>query len=304
MAMAGCGYVGDPLPPALYIPLAVSDVRAVERGPEIIVEFTPPQLTTENLPLKEPPKVEIFAGPIPEPFAVESWAAGAKLAAEKFPAKDWAGQKIVIAVRSQGSSGRFSAWSNFATITVVPPLPQPTEWTVAGAPNGLKVTGPVGASKLRVYRKSEGEEQPRLLATANGREWTDTTAEFGKKYLYRIQTAVTAGEGEAESELSGERPITYEDKFAPAPVAGLAAIPGVNSVELAWDRATEADLKGYQVYRALEGGAFEKLGELQAAPSFRDTTGVAGKKYRYQVTAVDVAGNESTPSEAVEIIAP
>jgi fibronectin type 3 domain-containing protein len=155
-----------------------------------------------------------------------------------------------------------------------------------------------------VYRQAEGEEQPRLVATANGRDWTDATAEFGKKYSYLIQTAATAGDGEAESEISAAKSITYEDKFPPAPVAGFAAIPGVNSVELAWDRATEADLKGYLVYRALEGGAFERLGELQTSPSCRDTTAVAGKKYRYRVTAVDVAGNESAPSEAVEIIAP
>jgi hypothetical protein len=261
-------------------------------------------LTTENLPFKDPPNVEVFAGPIPDPFSADSWAAGAKLVAAKFPAKDWVGQKIAIAVRSQGPRGRFSAWSNFATATVVPPLPVPTDWSVAGVPGGVKVTGPAGALKLRVYRRAETEEQPRLLATANGREWTDTTAEFGKKYSYRIQTMTTAGEGEAESEESAEQSITYQDRFPPAKVAGLNAILGVNSVELAWDRAPEADVKGYQVYRAAEGGAFEKLGELQTAPSFRDTTGVVGKKYQYRVTAIDTSGNESAPSEAVEIIAP
>jgi hypothetical protein len=304
VALAGCGYVGDPLPPALNIPMAVADVRAVERGGDIIVEFSRPLLSTEKLPFKEPPKVEVFAGPIPDPFSAESWAATAKPVEEKFPAGTWVGQKIAIAVRSTGPSGRLSAWSNFTPLTVIPPIPTPAGWSLEGVPQGVKVVGPPGAAKLRVFRQTEADTEPRFLSAAPGRDWTDSSAEFGKKYSYRIQVLAAAGEGEAESEISGEQSITYEDKFAPAPVAGLTAIPGVNSVELAWDRGTEADLKGYQVYRAAENAPFEKLGEVQPNPSFRDTGATPGKKYRYRVTALDQAGNESTPSEPVEIIAP
>jgi hypothetical protein len=304
MGMAGCGYVGDPLPPALYIPRAVTDVKAVERGAEIIVDFTPPELTTEDLPFKEPPTVEIYIGPTPEPFTPEAWAQGARVVTPPIAAKQWLGQNIAIAVRSVGPSKRPSAWSNFASLTVVAPLATPENWTVQAAPNGVKISAAQDGQRMRVYRQTEGEEQPVVLATAPGREYTDTTAEFGKKYSYRIQMLAKAGDGEAESEASAAKSILFEDKFAPAPPASLAAIQGVGSVELAWDRSTEADLKGYQVYRAAEGGEFARLGDLVSAPSFRDTTAEAGKKYRYRVTAVDQAGNESAPSETVEVVAP
>ena len=51
--LAGCGHVGDPMPPALHIPAPVSDLAAVERGDRIIVQFTVPELTTDGMVIKE-----------------------------------------------------------------------------------------------------------------------------------------------------------------------------------------------------------------------------------------------------------
>ena len=51
-SLAGCGYIGNPQPPALDIPSAVIDLRAAEDGDRVLVEFTIPMLTTEGLPLK------------------------------------------------------------------------------------------------------------------------------------------------------------------------------------------------------------------------------------------------------------
>jgi len=36
----GCGYIGEPLPPALNIPSRVTDLRAVEFGDKILAEWT------------------------------------------------------------------------------------------------------------------------------------------------------------------------------------------------------------------------------------------------------------------------
>ena len=48
LLVTGCGYVGDPLPPALNIPVPVADLNAVQRGDQIIIQFTVPQMTTEG----------------------------------------------------------------------------------------------------------------------------------------------------------------------------------------------------------------------------------------------------------------
>ncbi|HET8550651.1 MAG TPA: hypothetical protein VFL57_21725, partial [Bryobacteraceae bacterium] len=60
--VTGCGYVGDPLPPALNIPERVRTVRAVQIGDRLVVEFTMPERTVEALPLKLPLRADVRVG--------------------------------------------------------------------------------------------------------------------------------------------------------------------------------------------------------------------------------------------------
>jgi fibronectin type 3 domain-containing protein len=93
--------------------------------------------------------------------------------------------------------------------------------------------------------------------------------------------------------------MTPKDEFAPAVPAGVTASGGSNSIELAWVRNTEADFRGYNVFRAEGTGMFEKIASLIEAPVFSDAKAAPGKMYRYQISAVDLAGNESARSETV-----
>ncbi len=86
--------------------------------------------------------------------------------------------------------------------------------------------------------------------------------------------------------------------------AGLAAVASTHSVELMWDRSTAPDLAGYRIYRALGGGALQKLGETREAPSYSDRNVEPGKSYRYAVTAFDQLGNESAMSAPVNVTVP
>jgi hypothetical protein len=63
ISMAGCGYEGEPKPPALKRPEKVTDLAAAERGSKIMVTFTLPEETTEGLPIAESPDVELRIGP-------------------------------------------------------------------------------------------------------------------------------------------------------------------------------------------------------------------------------------------------
>ena len=69
---AGCGYVGDPLPPALNIPERVRDLSVEEVGGKLIVSFTQPKLTTEALPVREleAPDLRINDQPVEVPASV------------------------------------------------------------------------------------------------------------------------------------------------------------------------------------------------------------------------------------------
>lgn len=51
LGMLGCGYVGDPMPPALNIPMRVIDLNAEQVGARMKLRFTIPDLTTEKLPV-------------------------------------------------------------------------------------------------------------------------------------------------------------------------------------------------------------------------------------------------------------
>ena len=57
--------VGEPLYPALRIPMRVTDLAVVEQGTDLDITFTIPPQTTEGLPLKEIGGVELRVGPNP-----------------------------------------------------------------------------------------------------------------------------------------------------------------------------------------------------------------------------------------------
>jgi hypothetical protein len=310
---AGCGYVGDPMPPALNIPQRVTDLSAVQIGDTLEIEFTLPSLTTEGLVLKTLGGVDLRAGTLVArtPFNLDQWAESAKVietsseqpgrVKKTLNAKDWANREIVIAVRALNAGGRTSGWSNLVTMTVVEPLAKPV-LRAESDPDGAKLTWNVKSPLARVFRKTPADKEPVQVAEIqNASEFVDRNAEYGKTYEY----SVTAWNGTARSVASETVALTPVDTFAPPAPRGLQAIAGVSTIELAWDRVADvADLRGYRVYRSVEGGAFERLTERAEVPSFSDKTPPVGKKCSYAVSAFDTAGNESAKSTPVEIAVP
>jgi hypothetical protein len=107
-----------------------------------------------------------------------------------------------------------------------------------------------------------------------------------------------------ESEPSATVSATPLDTGRPAAPTGLVATPRVGSVELDWSDNGEADLAGYNVYRAFsETGTFTRLNTALVAPSAFTAAASAEIRSFYRVTAVDAAGNESDPSAVVSAIA-
>jgi fibronectin type 3 domain-containing protein len=130
-------------------------------------------------------------------------------------------------------------------------------------------------------------------------EFVDRNIVWGSPYQYWVQ-ALRDG---AESETAASAVLTPEDKFPPAVPAGVTAVTGVNSIELAWERNIESDFKSYVVYRAAGDGPLQKLAESDV-PVYSDKSIAAGKRYRYAVAAVDQRGNVSEKSAPVEAPAP
>ena len=98
--------------------------------------------------------------------------------------------------------------------------------------------------------------------------------------------------------------VTPVDTFPPAPPQRLAAIAGVDVINLIWEPNSEADLAGYLVLRGAAPG--DTLQALTATPiretTYRDQSVRAGERYVYAVVAVDTATpqNVSGQSNRVE----
>src|SRR6185437_3266066 len=77
--LIGCGYPGEPLPPALKRPVRIVDLNAVERGSKIIIHFTIPAITTEGAPVKGPEPLDVRIGPAPAGrFDINAWGRDAR----------------------------------------------------------------------------------------------------------------------------------------------------------------------------------------------------------------------------------
>lgn len=318
--LCGCGYVGDPLPPALYIPLPISDLRAQQEAGVIAVHFVLPERSTEDVPLGALPEVDLRMAAWEnrewDEGAWEREAArlstlteeGSLQANARTPATPWEGQRVVLRARVAGRSGRFSAWSDPVALRVIPRGGGIMGFGVASNADGIRVhwslPNPIPGMVTEIYRRRADGDEFSLLSTVPGDEWIDRSVQRGESYSYRIRVRVGGDERNFVGEYPEVQTITYVDRFAPAAPADVAAVAGAAGVELSWTRNQEADFQAYKVYRSVDGAEFSALGDSTPTPAFSDSTAPVGAQLRYRVTSLDATGNESAPSETVELRLP
>ena len=333
--LSGCGYVGDPLPPALHIPKPVLDLRVIERGRNLEISFAMPIASGEGLPIREAGKIDLRVGgaPVP-PFDLNAWLAGARSVPVEWPAlpqpvaipqkkgttaapvvlqtvtkafdaESWAGKDIILGVRLTSPSGRWNAMSNLVAISVIPPLTAPADFAADSRADGIHLKWAAPAQPGVHYRVTRqiGDAPAQTIADLAETQYLDLVTAFGPTYRYTLQSYVRAGDINAVSEPSAGLAVPHIDHFAPGVPTGLAVLAGATTIELGWDRNTDADLAKYRVYRALGDGAFTRVAEMEP-PAFRDAQIQTGQRYRYAITAVDRLGNESARSEPAEVEAP
>jgi hypothetical protein len=315
-ACCGCGYVGSPLPPAMNIPQPVTGLTATQLGDKVVVDFIPPVETTEGLKVKRAAALDLRIGRQVNPFDANAWASGAKKfdmpsinpkddeetiqhVHTELPVADFVGQDVLVAVRSANPKGRPSGWSNFVALHIAAPPPVPLNLKAVSDPKGLRLGWDGSSPAYRVLRKLPGDNEAAQLGEPTGNTFLDETAEVDKKYQY----SVIAVDGGARSKPSEFSEFILRDIFPPAAPAGVTAIIGASSVELAWESNSEPDLKSYRIYRSIAGAAPEIVGEV-GVPAYSDKKLQAGRKHSYTITAVDKHNNESAKSAAVDVEIP
>jgi len=297
LVLSACGYVGDPEPPSLNIPVAVTDLRVVQRGSVLDVRFTLPDRSTDGLLL--PRLNEVYLEASGAQIAVADFKPGKAMTVE-LPVASFAGKSTVFRLRVRSHKGNWSDWSNVMEVPVLARIDPPAGLSVTATALGVAIRWS-GALEVRIRRKAVGETEARVVGAAKGGEWVDASAQFGAAYEYSAQSV----DGASESAWSPVIAITPVDTFPPAAPKGLTVIVGVSSVELAWDLSTEADVAGYRVQRVLVGSdGYVVVGETTAGPSYSDRTVMSGRRYSYRVVAFDESGNVSGASDVVEAVVP
>jgi hypothetical protein len=192
---------------------------------------------------------------------------------------------------------------------VTPPSPSPTQ--AAPPPPPTATTPPAGApttatppelplpkSGFWVYRRAKADryDRPLFAEPTSDKSALDSSATAGQEWCYVVRAVVSA-EPLIESASSNEACLTARDIAPPTVPSGLTLLAAQGALELRWSSSPEADLALYRVYRAGPNGAAEKIAEVPAGTAvFLDTTAARGTAYRYTITAVDGAGNESAHS--------
>ena len=78
----------------------------------------------------------------------------------------------------------------------------------------------------------------------------------------------------------------------------VASALSSTEISLSWNASTDnVGVTGYRVYRSTNGSTYSLAG-TSTTTGFADLGLTAGTTYWYRVTAVDAAGNESSPASA------
>jgi hypothetical protein len=135
-----------------------------------------------------------------------------------------------------------------------------------------------------------------------------TNLKPGQTYHFRVRCR----DFDKNEGISSEYQFTTPTGNAPAAPTGFYVGIATESekLDLMWVSNTEDDLAGYNLYRA-EGinGTFTKvngapIATAEAAVSYQDEGLKIATKYYYYLKAVDVAGNESEPTETRSVVTP
>lgn len=136
-------------------------------------------------------------------------------------------------------------------------------------------------------------------------EWFDLTVENKQTYYYRLRSyRLSADQTLTYSDWSEIVSVIPTDSTPPAAplIESVATLADASGLLITWQASRSSDVAAYTIYRSVEpgllGDAVLRTGDATVL-SARDTTILPGVPYYYSVTAVDVAGNESSTVASV-----
>ena len=342
--LTACGKIGDPLPPIPRAPLKIDELGVEQQGTKLTLTFPFTRTARTRLQRVEVYRL-IEPTDAPQGLPVETFSGQAhviysipadeiQLNSSKVVYNDaldmrseMRNKRYRYAVRMINIAGQAADFSNYAMIEPLFNLSLPPahlnakqfetriEITWDQPTENMNETSPANVAGYNIYRR-EGESVYRLNPEPlREPRFIDHNFQFGANYKYIVR-CLSFSPGKAslseaiESNDSPTLDYTPKDTFPPAPPKPVT-IASINSiVSLFWPLNAEPDVTGYNIYRTEDENAppekWIKLNqELYKTASFRDERVQVGKRYFYQITAIDAYGNESARSETVsETVAP
>lgn len=301
MSLAACGNVGEPLPPLIQIPVAVSDLAVTQTGKAVRLSCQLPKLNTDGSAATTLSAVEIYRLTSQQP---NMGVPDAKLFLESSPWKTIPkddlnkysqGDKLVVvdlfagfqpeilflvqfhyAIKAINNKKQDAGPSNVASVRILP-LPSPPSGLrtqsrgeqhieLGWEAPALNIDGsPVkGSLHFNVYRSSDSQ-----VATAgrlnqnpvSENHFKDESVELDKPYFYSVRAVVETPSGALESDESKPFEVTNADTYPPKVPAEVTAVSDGRAISLVWLPNAEADLAGYWVYRSGSDRKFQRLNE-------------------------------------------
>jgi hypothetical protein len=172
---------------------------------------------------------------------------------------------------------------------------QDTSGVGAGTINLLATSGALPARKWVQIKIPFASFKPTYPSTEE--------VKFDYRKLNRIWLIQNLDDGRDHTLYLDDIQIIKQDAppgKAPATPVGLTVRGAERHFDLAWQPVTDPGVFRYKIYRSGDGKEFTPI-SIQRGDGIRavDFTGKVDQKAYYRITAQDLAGNESSPSETV-----
>ena len=135
----------------------------------------------------------------------------------------------------------------------------------------------MGTAKYEVYRATSKTGTYTRLTTVTGTSATNTKADVGKTYYYKVRTVG------ADGSKSGWSNIVSRTCDLPRPTVTATNVASTGKIKLSWTKIEGA--AKYQIVRSLDKTNWEHL-DYTTGTSVTNTKTEAGKTYYYKVRAI------------------
>ncbi len=334
MVMAvGCGVKTPPVPSTSVAPRQVQDLKAQSLADGVEVTFTVPGAAK---PAQAVRKVRLYYGYLPLTGSPDCPPCPPRLrkhhdfmlkGTEKelmdggpfkyldrnAPMDKEAFYRVLL----EDFSGRDSVMSGMARTPRVA-LPQtPRGLKVQAGEKAVTITwqGPTAAELVaplkgqrafagyQVWRKGPDGERQLNERPLREPKLVDKTVVRGAPYQYRVAAVSMVGKSLVRSLPTTWVSAATHDKTPPAPATELMAASQPQGLFLRFTPSPDTDVAGYILFRRdKKDGPWTRLGKgLMVENVYVDKDVKTGHTYWYRVVAVDEAGNQSEPSEVLEV---